>query len=78
MEDALMPIPQKRMDRAVAQWRDGSEQLGPGLAMQRAASDYAIPQRQFRAELQRRKAEKRAEQERQRARAIKRGGMYWD
>jgi len=73
-----MPIAQKRMDRAVAAWRDGSEQMGAGLAMQKAASDYAIPPREFRAELQRRKADKAAEQERQRARAIKRGGMYWD
>jgi len=73
-----MPIAQKRMDRAVAAWRDGSEQMGAGLAMQKAASDYAIPPREFRAELQRRKADKAAEQERRWLRANKRGGMYQD
>ena len=78
MEDTLMGIGDKRIDAAVAQWRDARDQMGDGLAITKAASDYAIPPRLMRAELQQRKTEKRAEQERQRARANKRGGMYWD
>ena len=73
-----MGIGDKRIDAAVAQWRDARDQMGDGLAITKAANDYAIPPKIFRAELQRRKTDKAAEQERQRARAIKRGGMYWE
>ena len=75
-----MPIAQKRMDRAVAHLYDlvDAGNYGMGLAITKAASEYQIPQRHLRDELQRRKAEKAAEKERQRARAAKRSAWWMD
>ena len=75
-----MPIAQKRMDMAVAHLYDlvDSSNYGMGLAIAKAASEYQIPQRHLRDEMQRRKVEKAAEKQRQRARAIKRSAWWMD